>query len=131
MPYPHLLSPLKVGSRTLRNRVLVTGHVPGLADGGVPGERYIAYHRARAKGGVGLQLTGATPVHRTSAQIEGAGLINIDERIVPGYRRLAAAVRPPRCPPADSAPPSAASLAGRSVREPRRHGAPCKPCATS
>lgn len=92
MSYPHLLSSLKVGPRTLRNRVLVTAHVPGLADGGVPGERYIAYHRARAKGGVGLQLTGATPVHRTSAQIEGAGLININERIVPGYRRLAAAV---------------------------------------
>ncbi len=92
MPYPHLLSPLKVGPKTLRNRVLVTAHVPGLADGGVPGDRYIAYHRARARGGVGLQLTGATPVHRTSASIEGAGLINIDDRIVPGYRRLADAV---------------------------------------
>lgn len=92
MPYPHLLSPLKVGAKTVRNRVLVTGHVPGLADGGVPGERYVAYHRARARGGVGLQLTGATPVHRTSAHIEGAGLVNIDDRIVPGYRRLAAAV---------------------------------------
>ena len=92
MPYPHLLSPLKVGPKILRNRVLVTAHVPGLAEGGVPGERYVAYHRARARGGVGLQLTGATPVHRTSAGIEGAGLISIDDRIVPGYRRLADAV---------------------------------------
>jgi 2,4-dienoyl-CoA reductase-like NADH-dependent reductase (Old Yellow Enzyme family) len=92
MPYPHLLSPLTVGPKILRNRVLVTAHVPGLAEGGVPGERYVAYHRARARGGVGLQLTGATPVHRTSAAIEGAGLISIDDRIVPGYRRLADAV---------------------------------------
>src|SRR5215510_258914 len=88
MSYANLLSPLKIGPRTVRNRVLVTAHVPGLADQGIPGDRYIAYHRARARGGVGLQLTGATPVHRTSGGIEGAGLINMDDRIVPGYRRL-------------------------------------------
>jgi 2,4-dienoyl-CoA reductase-like NADH-dependent reductase (Old Yellow Enzyme family) len=92
MAYPHLLSPLKLGPIAVRNRVLVTAHVPGLADQGMPGERYIEYHRARARGGVGLQMTGATPVHRTSAGIEGAGLVNIDDRIVPGYRRLARAV---------------------------------------
>lgn len=92
MSYPNLLSPLKIGPRTVRNRVLVTAHVPGLADQGIPGDRYIAYHRARARGGVGLQITGATPVHRTSVGIEGAGLINTDDRIVPGYRQLADAV---------------------------------------
>jgi 2,4-dienoyl-CoA reductase-like NADH-dependent reductase (Old Yellow Enzyme family)/thioredoxin reductase len=92
MSYPHLLSPLKIGPRTVRNRVLVTAHVPGLADMGVPGDRYIAYHRARAHGGVGLQLTGATPIHSSSSHGEFAGLQNIDDRIIPGYRRLADAV---------------------------------------
>ena len=29
--FPHLLSPLQVGPKRLRNRVLVTAHVPGLA----------------------------------------------------------------------------------------------------
>src|SRR5262245_29439805 len=92
MAYQHLLSPLKIGPRTVRNRVLVTAHVPGLADQGMPGDRYIAYHRARAKGGVGLQLTGATPIHASSSHGEFAGLQNIDDRIIPGYRRLADAV---------------------------------------
>ena len=58
----------------------------------MPGDRYIAYHRARAHGGVGLQLTGATPIHPSSLYGETAGLINIDDRILPGYRRLADAV---------------------------------------
>jgi 2,4-dienoyl-CoA reductase-like NADH-dependent reductase (Old Yellow Enzyme family)/thioredoxin reductase len=92
MAYPHLLSPLKIGPKTVRNRVLVTAHVPGLADQGMPGDRYIAYHRTRARGGVGLQLTGATPIHSSTAHSEAAGLVNIDDRIVPGYRRLADAV---------------------------------------
>ncbi len=44
---PHLFSPLRVGPHLLRNRVLVTAHVPRLADDGAPGARYVAYQRAR------------------------------------------------------------------------------------
>lgn len=87
--YPHLLSPLQIGPREVRNRVLVTAHVPRLADNGVPGERYIAYHKARARGGAGLQITGATPVHRTSSRGAGNALENVDDAIIPGYRKLA------------------------------------------
>lgn len=90
--FPHLLSPLKVGSRTLRNRVLVTAHVPRIADNGVPGDRYVAYHRAKARGGVALQITGATPVHRSSDLGSPDALANIDNSIIPGYRMLANAV---------------------------------------
>ena len=90
--FTHLLSPLRVGPKTVRNRVLVTAHVPQLAENGVPGDHYVAYHRARAKGGVGLQLTGATPVHASSALASGNAIANIDDRVIPGYARLAEAV---------------------------------------
>ncbi len=63
--FPHLLSPLRIGPKTVHNRVLVTAHVPGLAENHLPSDRWVAYHRARARGGAGLQLTGATPVHRS------------------------------------------------------------------
>jgi dimethylglycine catabolism A len=33
-----------------------------LAENGLPGERYIAYHPRRARAGFGIQITGATPV---------------------------------------------------------------------
>ena len=49
--FPHLMSPLAVGPRTVRNRVLVTGHIPGLEEDGYAGEAYIAYHARRAEGG--------------------------------------------------------------------------------
>ena len=87
--FPHLLSPLQVGPKRLRNRVLVTAHVPGLAVAGVPGEDYVAYHRARAKGGVGLQVTGATPVHWSSTLGRSNAISNLDDRVIPGYRMLA------------------------------------------
>jgi hypothetical protein len=40
--FPHLRSPLRIGFRTVRNRVLVTAHVPGLAENHLPSERWIA-----------------------------------------------------------------------------------------
>ncbi len=91
--FPRLLSPLRIGPKQVRNRVLVTAHVPGLAESGVPGEAYAAYHRARARGGVGLQITGATPVHGSSALDRANAILNLDERVIPGYRRLADAVQ--------------------------------------
>lgn len=89
---PNLLSPLQVGPIKLRNRVLVSAHVPRVADNNVPGKRYVEYHKARARGGVGLQITGATPVHITSGRSEANAIENTDNRIIPGYRMLADAV---------------------------------------
>lgn len=82
---------LKVGSQTLRGRIYLPAHQPGLAEDGRPGERYIAYHRARARSGVAMQVTGATPI-LPSSEWNDICLWNVDESIVPGYQRLAAAV---------------------------------------
>jgi len=48
--------PLQVGCHTLRGRIYQPAHQPGLADGGHPGPRYVAYHRARA--GTVIQVAG-------------------------------------------------------------------------
>ena len=90
--FPHLARELGIRGKALRSRVYLPGHQPGLADGGLPGERYIAYHRLRARAGLGMQITGATPVVWSDVWADGLTLVNIDDRIVPGYRRLAAAV---------------------------------------
>src|ERR1700756_4111595 len=83
---------IRIRGKTLRSRVYLPAHQPGLADDGLPGERYIAYHRRRARAGLGMQITGATPVIWSDVWADGLTLVNIDDRIVPGYRRLAAAV---------------------------------------
>ena len=90
--FPHLLSPIQVGPRRLRCRVLVTAHEIRLGDGGAPGPRYAAYHRARARGGAGLQITGCTAVHHTGGLGSGGTLENVDDSIIDGYRLLAGAV---------------------------------------
>ena len=90
--FEHLLSPIQIDPIEFRNRVLVTGHQPHLAEHSLPGDAYIAYHRERARGGVAMQVTGATPVHPSSSPNDPGLLENFDDRIIPGYRRLADAV---------------------------------------
>ena len=43
MSFEHLLSPIRIGPKTIRNRMLITGHVPGLAEHGGPRPRALAY----------------------------------------------------------------------------------------
>ena len=91
--FPNLLSPLKIGNTEVRNRILVSAHVPGFADNNIPGKSYIAYHRQYARSGVGLQITGGTPVHASGLLGTGTdALWNLDDSIVPGYRKLSEAV---------------------------------------
>lgn len=91
-PFKHLLSPIEVGPFTLRNRVLVTAHVPGIEAGGHVNDDYIAYQSAKARGGAALQITGSTAVHRTGAVGSGRGLNASDDACIEGYARLADAI---------------------------------------
>jgi len=58
MPYPHLLAPLDLGFTTLRNRVLMGSMHTGLEDRVSNFPRLAAYFAERARGGVGLMVTG-------------------------------------------------------------------------
>jgi mycofactocin system FadH/OYE family oxidoreductase 2 len=64
--YPHLFSPLQIGSVTVRNRIMQTAHVKLFAYNAVDSDRNVAYQAARAKGGAGLLITGNRVVHPTS-----------------------------------------------------------------
>lgn len=88
----HLLSPLRVGTVTLRNRIVSTAHSTGLTDGTRISEALIAYYVARAKGGVGLIVTGSTSVHPSSSSRLRPALANWNDSVVDPYRRLAAAI---------------------------------------
>ncbi len=90
--YAPLFEPITVGPLQLRARVFASAHQPGLADDGAPGDRYVAYHRARARSGFAMQITGATPIVPSNLWDPRRMLVNRDESIVPGYQRLAEAV---------------------------------------
>ena len=57
-PYPHLLSPLTVGGATLRNRVVMGSMHTGMEDRARHIPELAAYFAERARGGVGLIVTG-------------------------------------------------------------------------
>jgi 2,4-dienoyl-CoA reductase-like NADH-dependent reductase (Old Yellow Enzyme family) len=48
-----LLTPLNLGPVRLRNRVVSTSHQTGLVHEHLPTPDIVAYHAARARGGVG------------------------------------------------------------------------------
>ena len=56
--YPHLLEPLNLGFVTLRNRVLMGSMHTGLEDRARDYRKLAAYFAERARGGVGLIVTG-------------------------------------------------------------------------
>ncbi len=57
-PYPNLLSPLDLGFRSLPNRVLMGSMHTGLEDKASDFPKLAAYFAERARGGVGLIVTG-------------------------------------------------------------------------
>ncbi len=90
--FQHLLEPIQIGPKTIRNRALVTAHVPGLEKDGLVSEAFIAYQQARARGGAGLQISGSSSVHATGSVGAGRSLNNTKPEIVEGYKRLAEAI---------------------------------------
>ena len=58
MAYPHLLSPLDLGFTSLPNRVLMGSMHVGLEDKASDFEKLAAFYAERARGGVGLIVTG-------------------------------------------------------------------------
>jgi len=89
--FTRLFSPLRVGSITLRNRIFSSGHDTVMAHEGSVTDQLIAYHEARAAGGVGLIVVQAAAVH-PSADYTAHALAIYDDAVVPGFRRLADAV---------------------------------------
>lgn len=78
--YPQLFTPLEVGSTTLRNRVVMGSMHTGLEDRAWDANRLAAYFAERARGGVGLIITGGYAPNRTGWLLPfGAKLTNRTE----------------------------------------------------
>jgi 2,4-dienoyl-CoA reductase (NADPH2) len=64
MQYPHLFQPLNLGFTTLKNRILMGSMHTGLEESKNGFQRQAAYFAERAKGGVGLIVTGGVAPNR-------------------------------------------------------------------
>ena len=83
--YDSLFEPVQVGPVTIPNRVVRSPHGTGLQ-----GERLIAYHEARARGGVGMSTLEASGVHPTAP----IGVPLTSDECLPFFELLVRRVRP-------------------------------------
>lgn len=76
-PFPQLLSPFDLGFTTLRNRVIMGSMHTGLEDRAKNTARLAEFYAERARGGVGLIVTGGYAPNRTGRLVPfGAKLTN-------------------------------------------------------
>ncbi|MCM3766178.1 FAD-dependent oxidoreductase [Neobacillus niacini] len=87
--YPHLFSPFKLGSLSLKNRVVATAHATAKMIDGIPTDEDLAYWEKLARGGAGLLITGGTVVHPSSILRRRMLSEAYLEETVPKYRQRA------------------------------------------
>jgi len=89
--YPNLLAPLDLGFTTLKNRVIMGSMHTGLEDRFYNYGKLAAFYRERARGGVGLIVTGGISPNRQGWLLPFGGTLNslFD---IPNHRRVTRAV---------------------------------------
>jgi 2,4-dienoyl-CoA reductase-like NADH-dependent reductase (Old Yellow Enzyme family)/thioredoxin reductase len=87
-----LLSPIRIGSMELSNRICM-GELGPNGDGkGCPSQRTIDFYAARAKGGAGLIIVGGSYPSRNGATSRW-GTWFFEDAVIPGWARLVKALR--------------------------------------
>ena len=94
--FPILFSPLQIRGLSIKNRILSTGHDTVLPTSSTVNDALVAYHTARAKGGVGLIIMQVAGVHET-ARYTSHSLMATDDSCIEGYRRVAEACHAEGC----------------------------------
>jgi 2,4-dienoyl-CoA reductase (NADPH2) len=89
--YPNLFAPLDLGFTTLKNRVMMGSMHTGLEDRFYHYGKLAAFYRERARGGVGLIVTGGISPNRQGWLLPFGGTLNFVGD-VPNHRRVTRAV---------------------------------------
>ncbi len=93
MNYANLLSPGRIGTMELRNRIVLSPMGDDLCNGdGTVSDTQVAYAQARAKGGVALVMLGSVAVAHPLGTSNRCQTGISHDRYIPGLKRLADAV---------------------------------------
>ena len=106
--YSPLFQPGRIGSLTLRNRLVMAPMGSNFAEtDGTCGERIQAYYEARAKGGAGLLIMGVCAIAYPNGTGEPFQVGVSRDDFIPGLAAIAARARSPtwRPSPKKSSPP--------------------------
>lgn len=90
--FPRLFSELKIGSHTLRNRIVFGAHTSNMAVEGLPTERHVAYYAERAIGGAAMIVVEPMPVHAAAVLTRG-NFRHSDDGVIPHFRPVVHAIK--------------------------------------
>ncbi|MBA4025501.1 MAG: hypothetical protein C0482_24360 [Gordonia sp.] len=91
LKFPTLMSPMRIGSRQVKNRIVSPPHGTYFAEGGQVTDQQIDYYTERAAGGVGMIVVGNMSAWSRS-KTGGGQNYAFSPGAVDGHRRLADAV---------------------------------------
>ena len=83
-----LLEPFVLKGLALRNRVISTAHASAMDDGGMPGDRYRAYHLEKARGGIAMTMIGGSAMVSGDSSWGGGQLDFSTDAVIPHLQRL-------------------------------------------
>ena len=86
--YERLFSPGRIGTMQLKNRIVYPPMGTNTCVGNEVTDRFLAYHEARAKGGVGLDIIENANVDSAGGAGLPFGLNADDDKYIPGLRKL-------------------------------------------
>lgn len=90
--FPRLFTPARIGSRTLRNRVVFGAHTANMAQDGLPGAQHVAYYAERARGGAAMVVVEPMPVHPAAVLTRG-NFRSCDDSVIEPFRAVNAAIQ--------------------------------------
>ena len=89
MSYDAILSPIRLADIEIPNRVVRAPHLTQYTRQGEVTDKFVAYHEARARGGVGLSILESATIDRA---VSPAPLDASTDRVIDGWGRVAEAV---------------------------------------
>ena len=89
--FPTLFTPIALGARTSKNRVMRVATTSNLAEQGRVGARMLAFYRTVAEGGAGVVVSEATRLHPLEGVVPHA-LPLFDPSVAPSLRRISDAI---------------------------------------
>jgi len=87
-----LLKSFKLKHLHLKNRIISTSHEPAYSENGLPKERYLLYHREKAKGGIAMTMIGGSTLVSPDSPPVFGNLYAGSDNIIPYFQKIAESV---------------------------------------
>lgn len=90
--FKHVFNPVKLGHKTLQNRIVFGAHTTNMAHKGLPDDQHLAYYLERARGGAAMITVEPMPVHPAAVLTRG-NFAHSSDAVIPYFAKLTEACK--------------------------------------